>query len=287
MSQEIQSSSIAALEEKTASHPDSVGDIHELADDYADQGQWEKAIEAYQSAICLDESNSDLHTSLGTVYEELGKRGQAQYHYQRAIALNPKDSLAYYNLGALLEDGQRKQEAVEAYKKCLKHATDPDERFEVKQILIRLKSESSQAETSTGQSHLAYRLTAVILLVGVGIKIVEIVLGDTSMIAPRVIDFILAIGLIQLRPGARGFALFRAVAGAILWPILAFVGNDTLTAIVVTVIQWAFCGSIIVLLTGRTKTWRLALAMGVFVVFVLGVYGMFLLLFALAQLLGA
>jgi hypothetical protein len=103
---------------------------------------------------------------------------------------------------------------------------------------------------------------------------------------PIVIDFILAIGLIQLRAGARDFTLFRTGVGAILWPIMLFAKGDLTTAIVASVIQWGYCGSIMLLLTGRTKTWRLALAVGIFVVFVLGIYSVLLLLVVLAQLAG-
>lgn len=281
MNQEDQQSSITTLGEKVAAHPDNVKDIHDLADAYADQGCWSDAIKTYEAAIGLDPTDAVLHNSLGTVNEEAGKFFEAERAYQQAIVLSPKDSMAYYNLGTMYEEQRRTKEAVQAYEKCLKYSTDPGERSEVKQRLIGITS-----QTSTGQSRLAYRLAAVALFLGVIINVINAIMGGSPMIIAVVIDFILAIGLIQLRTGARNFTLFRAVIGAILWPILLFAESDLTTGIVTSIIQWGYCGSIILLLTGRTKTWRLALAAGIFGVFVLGIYSILLLLVVLAQLTG-
>ena len=279
MNQEVQRGSIAALAEKVTSSPDNVELICDLADAYADQGRWGDAIEAYKAAIALDSTNADLQNSLGTVYEEVGKLMEAEQAYQKAIALSPEDSMAYYNSGAMYEEQRRMTEAIQAYEECLRYSTDPNERSEVKKRLTSLTS-----ETSTGQNRLAYRLAAVALFVGVIVNIMDGLLGSNLglKIIPIVIDTILVIGLIQLRPGARTYTLFRAAAGAILWPILMFAQNDLTTAIVSSIMQWSYCGSLILLLTGESKTWRLALAVGIYVVLFLGIYGVLLFLVVLA-----
>lgn len=147
-------------------------------------------------------------------------------------------------------------------------------------------------ETGTGQSQLAYRLAALVLFLGTLVSIVDALaawaLGlslDVGIcrVAPILIDLGLAIGLLQLRAGARTWVLVRAVLGAIVWPIFLFTSNDAITAIILTVIQWGFCGALILLLTGQSKTWRLVLAMGSFVIFTLGVCGTMLLLAVLAS----
>jgi hypothetical protein len=50
-----------------------------------------------------------------------------------------------------------------------------------------------------------------------------------------------------------------------------------------SVIQWGFCGALILLLTGQSKTWRLVLAMASFVIFTLGLCGVMVLLAFLAS----
>jgi len=144
-------------------------------------------------------------------------------------------------------------------------------------------------ETDTGQSRLAYRLAAAVLFLVALINVVdgavawalgvEAELGLCTVL-PILIDGGLAVGLLQLRKGARTWVLIRAGLGATLWPILLFLGNDPITAIIMSVMQWGFCGALLLLLTGETKTWRLALAAAIFVVFTLGLFGV-LMLFAL------
>ncbi len=144
-------------------------------------------------------------------------------------------------------------------------------------------------ETDTGQSRLAYRLAAAVLFVVVLINVVdglvawaldvEAELGLCTVL-PILIDGGLAIGLLQLRKGARTWVLIRSGVGATLWPILLFLMYDPVTAAIMSAIQWGFCGALLLLLTGESKTWRLALAVAIFVVFTLGLFGL-LMLFAL------
>ena len=136
-----------------------------------------------------------------------------------------------------------------------------------------------EGETPTGQSRLAYRLAAVLLLVSLLIFIVEMLLEpDLSQIISKVIDLGLAIGLLQFRRGARSWTLVRAVFSAILWPILAFAGNEPVVAAMMAVMQLGFSGSLILLLTGQSRTWRLVLAMGIYAVSFAIPYVVFLLI---------
>lgn len=146
-------------------------------------------------------------------------------------------------------------------------------------------------ETDTGQSKLAYRLAGAVLLLGALVSVVDALVSwafdipvetGFSRILALVIDIGLAIGLFQLRKGARTWVLIRAGAGAILWPIVLFLGSDPLTAAILSVMQWGFCGALLLLLTGESKPWRLALGVASFVVFYLGLCGLMMLLALLA-----
>lgn len=136
--------------------------------------------------------------------------------------------------------------------------------------------------TDTGQSLLAYRLAAIVLFLGVVVQVAHAVVcwvydvptePEAFGIGSAVVDVLLAIGLLQARSGARTWVLFRAGLGAIVGSIVLYTSQDALSATLGSVAQWGYCGSLILLLTGRSKTWRLVLAMASFVVLVLGLSG--------------
>ena len=151
---------------------------------------------------------------------------------------------------------------------------------------------SPDQRTETGQTHLAYRIAAGVLFAGVLLNLaslaVQFALGifpDIPAIVSAVIDLVLGIGLLQLRGGARQWVLIRAVLGAFLVPICGFVEGDILVGVVTLVIQWGYCGALILLLTGKSEMWRLVLAVGVYVVFTMCVSGAMLGLALLGSLL--
>jgi hypothetical protein len=156
----------------------------------------------------------------------------------------------------------------------------------------KLKAQPAQppGETPTGQSLLAYRLAAIVLLVGASLNVIDTLVaggaGITMIIGAVAIDVGLAVWLLRLSGTARLWTVVRAALGAVAWPILAFLGNDALTALLMTMAQWGYSGALVLLLTGQSKTWRLALAVAIFVVFTLGIYGLGFLFIALAVLLG-
>jgi hypothetical protein len=129
-----------------------------------------------------------------------------------------------------------------------------------------------------------YRLAAGTMFIVISI-IVFLIMGDSASTISA-IDLLLAFGLLQFRPGARNWMLFRAGVGAIVIPLWAFASNEITTAIVMSVIQWGYCGALILLLTGQSKTWRLILGVGIFVVFTLGVFAVLLLLMVVAKAMG-
>jgi tetratricopeptide (TPR) repeat protein len=141
-----QPDNLTILEERVAAHPDSLPDVRALADAYSEHGRWNDAVEAYWAAIALDPTNADLCNSLGAAYEGAGDPAQAEDAYQKAVALQPEDAVAYYNLGSLYEEQRRIPEAIQAFKKCLRYATDPDEYPDVKQKLSAMMSGEMSGE---------------------------------------------------------------------------------------------------------------------------------------------
>lgn len=270
---------LAHLEEQAASYPNSAEHLHNLADAYADLGLWKKAAEAYQRAIVLEPFSADLYNSLGTVYEEMALTDKSQQAYQQAIELAPEDPMAYYNLGSLLEDQQDISQAIQLYEKCLQCSTDRYERSEVKKRLVRLTS-----ETPTGQTRLAYRIAASLLVIGILNNCIGIVASMGAWpISNVVIDIVLAFGLFAVRPGIRNLTIFRAIGGIILGPIFyAMTGADVQTIAVETLVQWSYCGALILILTGRTKPWRITLFIAMAAIFTIITVRAYVLLFLFA-----
>lgn len=116
----------------------------------------------------------------------------------------------------------------------------------------------------------AFRVAAGIITANLVLVLVSFLLGQVPNIITTVIDAALIIGLLSLRPGARGFTLFRAYAGAVIMVILAFMRYDLLSAIIVTISQLSYSGSLILLLQGKTKNWKIYSALGIFGVFTFG-----------------
>ena len=128
------------------------------------------------------------------------------------------------------------------------------------------------AQTPTGQSRLAYRLAAALLLLNAILGLIGCMASGTAVAPPvSVIDSALALGLIDLRRGAHALTLFRAYMGAMVGAVLgvSFLLRPTqpLAAVVSGALaQLAYAASIILLLSGKSKPLRIALAISIFLV---------------------
>lgn len=71
------------------------------------------------------------------------------------------------------------------------------------------------------------------------------------------IDTALALGLLAQNNGARIITLIRAVLGLVLWGGLQLARFDGMASLEQLVVQLVFCATLIVLLTGTTRPWRL------------------------------
>lgn len=142
---------------------------------------------------------------------------------------------------------------------------------------------AAPSKCPAGVRPIAFRIAAGFLLAIVLVGLISLIFGLGANPIGLVIDAILAIGLFRLKPEARGFTLFRAYLGAILLPILAFTQYDVISATLTTIMQLGACVSLILLLQGETKGWKLFTAAGIFAVFSLGVSVVIILLSLLAK----
>lgn len=82
-------------------NPDSAQAQFELGNQYAQTGEWDQAVAAYNRSIELDPSHQGAYANLGVVYYQQGEFDLAIAQYQKALELDPDDGEVAYNLGAL------------------------------------------------------------------------------------------------------------------------------------------------------------------------------------------
>jgi hypothetical protein len=125
-------------------------------------------------------------------------------------------------------------------------------------------NKDTQLDNKPDIQPIAFRIAAGLLFANICVTGLSLLVGDVPNVVPVIIDVLLIIGLLRLNMGARGFALFRTWAGAIVVPIFAFIQNDPFSAAILTLIQVCYCGALILLLQGATRPWKIwvALAMG-------------------------
>jgi len=106
-----------------------VGTVHAESDEAAqrnregaklvEQGEMEKALEAFQEAVRLDSNDAVARRNLAYTYDRQGRTEEAIAEYQRAIELSPSDLLAYNNLGVLYDKMGQYDEAIGEFQRAL------------------------------------------------------------------------------------------------------------------------------------------------------------------------
>jgi tetratricopeptide (TPR) repeat protein len=83
-----------------------------MADMYLGLKDYEQAAKAYQLAIQRDPQNLQAHSNLGYVYAQLGHSDEAIQENLRVLQLNPNDYVSHRNLALLYRDSGRLDEAI-------------------------------------------------------------------------------------------------------------------------------------------------------------------------------
>jgi tetratricopeptide (TPR) repeat protein len=133
--------------------PDRLNELLSIADESVEKGDMLEAKKALQSALILDENNSDVlsrygyvqiamndyvgakesygklldinpkddmaEASLANVLHKLGEEEEALIHHERSIVLDPEYAPNFYNYANTLYDIGRHEEALKNYEKAL------------------------------------------------------------------------------------------------------------------------------------------------------------------------
>jgi len=114
---------VAALTERPLTAADALDELD--SDDWYNLGldleeaDPERAPEAYQRAIALDETNADAYVNLGRLYQLRGQMKQAKKLYQSALSHIPEHPLALYNMGTLFDELDELDTAIDYYRRAL------------------------------------------------------------------------------------------------------------------------------------------------------------------------
>ncbi len=109
--------------------PSSPQNHNNLGDLYARRQEWDKAIEAFQTAIKLKPNYADAYHNLGNTYRQNGDQEEAIQSYQKATQFNHNLWQSYQNLGALYYEQQQLEPAAKALKKATQINPNSDQLY--------------------------------------------------------------------------------------------------------------------------------------------------------------
>ncbi len=122
--------------------PNNTKALVQLANDYFDTGNHEKAVEAYEKALKIDPRNADVLTDMGISYRKLGKPEIAAESFRKAVQADPDHAKALFHLGLVLKkDLNNPKGALDAWETFLKKAPDHPYVAMVKPGVEQLKQE--------------------------------------------------------------------------------------------------------------------------------------------------
>ncbi|MFZ5792791.1 MAG: adenylate/guanylate cyclase domain-containing protein [Pseudomonadota bacterium] len=101
--------------------------VHSWCDDR--DATWRQVIEELQTALALDDNDSDVHRILAAVSLAHDDHDKALYHQERALGLNPNNDLIVVQQGELLTWLGRPEEGIEWIRKAMRLNPYHPERF--------------------------------------------------------------------------------------------------------------------------------------------------------------
>lgn len=87
-------------------------------------GQWDLALQYYETASVRQPDDPDLLNNIGVVHSRLGRNARAVEVLQRALTLRPAYHKALSNLGIALSESGKRDEALDAFNRSLKLKPD-------------------------------------------------------------------------------------------------------------------------------------------------------------------
>lgn len=130
----------------------SVNDARKANEAYRN-GDYEQAVELFNSAIEQNPDDARLHFNLGNSLAELGRVEEAMEAFNRYKSLSDQpryEALGDYNQGKLLTDQEQYEEALTHFREALKkNPDDPDAKYNYE---LAMKKQQEQEQNQEQQS---------------------------------------------------------------------------------------------------------------------------------------
>ena len=135
---------IAEAEKIVAQNPKNYQVWVQLANDYFDTDQAQKAINAYSKALELEPnnpSNPNILTDQGVMYRKVGLFDKALANFQKAQQMDPKHLQSLYNIGVVYAtDMKQNAKAIDAWSRYLAIDGTSPQAQQIKGMLDQLKA---------------------------------------------------------------------------------------------------------------------------------------------------
>ena len=115
---------VAAYQAALKINPDYAEAHNNLGVAYAMQGQYDKAIAEHRAALRVNPNNPDAYNNLGNVFTKIGQYENAIAAYQAALKIEPNIPAVYHNLGTIYAALDQREKALMAYQTALQ--ANPD-----------------------------------------------------------------------------------------------------------------------------------------------------------------
>ena len=91
----------------------------QLGQVYHQLGEYENALNAFQTALALDERHQQAYNNMGLVYLDLRLYSEAISMFQAALEIQPVNAAFLNNLGYAYDSADRFDEALDAYRRAI------------------------------------------------------------------------------------------------------------------------------------------------------------------------
>ena len=99
-------------------------ELFQIGNAHASVGQFEDALDTYQTVLNLNPNKAAAYTNIGVVYYQLGQLDEAIKQLKKALEMEPKDAETWYMLGAAYTQQENLTEAEKAFGSALESKPD-------------------------------------------------------------------------------------------------------------------------------------------------------------------
>lgn len=128
---------LSLVQQGLAADPRSIPGLNLLGIVYEQQGESEKAEDAFLKALMIDPSSTKTHDNLGMSYLLRGRMERAGAEFRASLQLNPRDNAANYGLGKLLLEKNQALASITYFERVSPQTAQSS--FALLQALLRAK----------------------------------------------------------------------------------------------------------------------------------------------------